>query len=159
MSSWYPSYIVGALRSLSVREIAYSAIAGVVTFALVGTLTALWNNPFFVRMTPAAGFELALLTVQSLLGGLYLGVRTSACAIKTAGSGGILGFLGVACPVCNKILVAIFGSGLLLTYFEPVRLYVGLVGTVALWFALDRKLRVRAAVRPAIAQREPVASI
>ena len=159
MSSWYPSYVVGALRSLSVREIIYSAIAGVVAFALVGTLTALWNNPFFVRMTPAAGFELALLTVQSLLGGLYLGLRTPACAIKTAGSGGILGFLGVACPVCNKILVAIFGSGLLLSYFEPVRLYVGLVGTVALWFALDRKLRVRAAVTPVTAQREPVASI
>lgn len=159
MSSWYPSYIGGALRSLSVREIVYSAFAGVAAFALIGTLAALWNNPFFVRMTPAAGFELALLGVQSLLGGLYLGLRTPACAIKAAGSGGILGFLGVACPVCNKILVAVFGSGLLLSYFEPVRLYVGLAGTVALWFALDRKLRARAAVSPAMAQREPVASV
>jgi hypothetical protein len=71
-------------------------------------------------------------------------VRTPICAAKAAGSGGILGFLGVACPVCNKLLLAIFGSGVLLSYFEPIRLYVGLLGVAALAWAVWRKLIVRA---------------
>lgn len=122
-----------------------SALFAILGFAVVGTVTALWPNPYFVRMTPAAGFEMALLAAQCLLGGLYLGIRAPSCGLKSAGSGGILGFLGVACPICNKILLAIFGSGLLLTYFEPIRLYVGLLGTAVLLFALYRKLGTRAA--------------
>lgn len=113
-------------------------------FMLVGTVTALWSNPWFVRMTPAAGFEVALLAAQCLLGGLYLGIRAPSCGVKSAGSGSVLGMLGVACPICNKVLLAIFGSGLLLTYFEPIRLYVGLLGTGILLFALYRKLAARA---------------
>lgn len=53
-----------------------------------------------------------------------------------AGVGGVLGFLGVACPVCNKILLLLFGGELLLTYFEPVRLYVAAVGTAILAVAV-----------------------
>lgn len=53
-----------------------------------------------------------------------------------AGVGGVLGFLGVACPVCNKILLLLFGGELLLTYFEPVRLYVAAAGTAILAVAV-----------------------
>ena len=135
---------IKTLQTLTVRELAASAVFAAAGFFLVGTVTALWANPWFVRMTPAAGFEAALLAVQCLLGGLYLGIRAPSCAVKSAGSGSILGVLGVACPICNKVLLAIFGSGLLLTYFEPVRLYVGLLGTGILLFALYRKLTIRA---------------
>lgn len=133
-----------AFRGLGAREVVLSLVFAVVGFVAIGTLTALWQNTLFTRMTPTAGYEYALLAAQSLLGGLYFGVRTPACALKTAGSGGILGFLGVACPVCNKLLLAVFGSGLLLSYFEPVRLYVGLLGTVILFWAVSRKLVLRA---------------
>lgn len=102
---------------------------------------ALWENPLFVRMTPTSGFEVALLAIQSVALGLYLGTRRPSCAAGTASVGGVLGFLGIACPVCNKILVMIFGSGLLLTYFEPIRIYVALAGallmSLALWWRLS----------------------
>jgi len=135
---------IKTLQALTVRELAASVGFAVVGFMLVGTVTALWSNPWFVRMTPAAGFEVALLAAQCLLGGLYLGIRAPSCGVKSAGSGSVLGMLGVACPICNKVLLAIFGSGLLLTYFEPIRLYVGLLGTGILLFALYRKLAARA---------------
>lgn len=135
-----------ALGGLSASEVAFSFLFTAAGFVAVGTLTALWQNPLFTRMTPTAGYEYALLAAQSLLGGLYFGVRTPACALKAAGSGGVLGFLGVACPVCNKLLLAAFGSGLLLSYFEPVRLYVGLLGTVILFWAVGQKLALRVPV-------------
>lgn len=133
-----------AVRGLSAREVVFSLLFATAGFVAIGTLTALWQNTLFTRMTPTAGYEYALLAAQCLLGGLYFGVRTPACALKAAGSGGILGFLGVACPVCNKLLLAVFGSGLLLSYFEPVRLYVGLLGTVILIWAVGQKLVLRA---------------
>ncbi len=99
-------------------------------FVALGTVAALWDNPLFVRMTPAGDSEIALLALLALLLGVYTAVRRPQCSVRTAGVGGVLGFLGVACPVCNQILLLVFGGELLLTYFEPIRLYVGAVGAV-----------------------------
>ncbi len=60
-----------------------------------------------------------------------MAIRRPFCSTKTAGVGGVLGFIGVACPVCNKVLLLLFGGDLLLTYFEPVRVYVAAVGVLA----------------------------
>lgn len=121
------------------RDVLLSGVIGASAFAFLGTVTALWPNPFFIRMTPAAGFETAILAAQSLLTGLYLGVRRPACSPGWAGAGGVLGVLGVACPVCNKVLLLTFGAGLLLEYFEPVRIYVGLAGLAMIAYASWRK--------------------
>jgi len=135
-----------------------SAAFAVAAFGLFGTVAALWTNPLFVRMTPTSGFEVALLAVQSAALGLYLGIQRPACAVKTASAGGVLGFLGVACPVCNKILMMIFGGSLLLTYFEPVRIYVALAGAalmlVALWWKFS-SVTTRAGGSPAGAVPSP----
>jgi hypothetical protein len=60
----------------------------------------------------------------------------AACADRAAGMGGILGFVGIACPVCNKLLLMLFGGELLLTYFEPIRLYVAAAGAAILAAAI-----------------------
>lgn len=57
-----------------------------------------------------------------------------------AGAGAVIGFLGIACPVCNKVLVFLVGSTLLLEYFEPVRPYVALGGVALLALAIRLKL-------------------
>lgn len=125
---------------LTGKESTKSLLIAAGTFVLIGTVTALWANPLFTRMTPTSGYEYWLLIAESLLVGLYFGMRKPVTT-KTCGTvGGILGFLGIACPVCNKLLLFLFGSGLLLSYFEPIRLYVGIIGILLLAFSVQRNL-------------------
>ncbi len=123
------------------------------SFLLLGTVAALWENPVFIRMTPAGNLEIILLGAMSVLLGAYVAVRRPACSIRTAGTGGVLGFIGVACPVCNKLLMLIFGGELLLTYFEPVRIYVAAAGAlvvaVAVWIEWTRRTEAVSVARHA----------
>ena len=130
------------MRAASARGLARGSAVAAAMFVALGTVAALWDNPFFMRMTPAGGFEVALLLLQSVLAGMYVGLPQSPCGKRTAGAGAIIGFLGIACPVCNKVLVLLVGSALLLEYFEPLRLYVALGGgallALAVWLKLAR---------------------
>jgi len=125
--------------SLSLSQILKGLAVALGSFVALGTVAALWENPLFVRMTPAGDPEVVLLGLLSVLLGTYVAIRRPFCPAKTAGVGGVLGFIGVACPVCNKILMVLFGGDLLLTYFEPVRVYVAGVGVLAVAAAVARE--------------------
>ena len=130
-----------------VKAIARGVAVAAAMFAGLGTAAALWENPLFMRMTPTGGFEITALLLQSALAGLYVGLPTQ-CGARTAGAGGVIGFLGIACPVCNKVLMMLFGSTLLLEYYEPVRLHLALGGVallaVAIWLKLTRRDCIKA---------------
>ena len=110
-----------------------------VSFVGLGTVAALWENPLFIRMTPVGDVEILLLGALSVLLGVYTVIRRPFCSIKAAGAGGVLGFLGVACPVCNKILLLLFGGELLLTYYEPARIYIAAAGVLVAAIVLARE--------------------
>ena len=122
-------------------------IAGSI-FAMLGTVTALWQNPFFIRMTPITIWDFVILGLEALLLGMYLGIRAPACGVARASLGGVFGFLGFGCSICNQLLILIFGASFLLTYFEPYRYLVGFAGIAMLILALVRKLRLRAMQTP-----------
>lgn len=132
-----------SLSTVTLREWVRIIVLTTVIFCVIGTITALWPNPIFVRMTPSAGYEVGLLGIEALLMGLYFGLDAPACRVSLVGGGGALGFLGVACPVCNKVLVLLFGNSVLLTYFEPIRPLVGAVGIALMIVALLFRLRLR----------------
>jgi len=117
-----------------------SLIIATIVFVMMGTLTALWNNPYFIRMTPVTGWDYVILSLESMLIGLFIGIRRPRCATKKAGIGGVFGFLGFGCSICNKLLLLLFGSSFLLTYFEPIRYYVGAIGILIFTFALYQKI-------------------
>lgn len=135
-----------------IKRIAWGVGVAAAMFVGLGTVAALWNNPLFMRMTPTGGFEIALLLLLSVLAGLYVGLPQTECGKRTAGTGGVIGFLGIACPVCNKILLLLFGSALLLEYYEPMRLYLALGGVallaVAIWLKVTRRGCVESLLRP-----------
>lgn len=138
-------------REITERRIAIGAAVAVGAFLALGTVAALWDNPLFIRMTPAGGWEISLLAAMSVMSGVFIAIRRPFCSVKGAGAGGILGFLGVACPVCNKILLIIFGGELLMTYYEPVRIYLAALGALLIgWMVVREWLLTRpAAAEPA----------
>ena len=122
--------ILGMKQHPILSRVLKGLAVAIASFIGFGTVAALWDNPLFIRMTPAGGFEIVLLTLLSVLLGVYVAIRRPFCSAKTATASGIVGFIGIACPVCNKILLLLFGGELLLTYFEPVRIYVAAVGVL-----------------------------
>ncbi len=125
--------------NMSLSRILKGLAVALGSFAGLGTIAALWQNPLFVRMTPAGDLEVMVLGLLSVLLGTYVAIRRPFCSVKTVGVGGVLGFIGVACPVCNQILLLLFGGDLLLTYFEPVRIYVAGVGVLVVAAAVVRE--------------------
>lgn len=133
---------------LTGRRITHGVIVAVLAFAALGTVSAVWENSFFIRMTPAAGPEIILLALLALSSGLFVTVRRPACASKRAGAAGVLSFLGFACPVCNKILLYLFGGELLMSYFEPVRIYVGIFGIALMVWLIVREYQMWESIAP-----------
>ncbi|MGD9725005.1 MAG: hypothetical protein AB7M05_08740 [Alphaproteobacteria bacterium] len=131
---------------ISPRSVTKGVLTAMASFFVIGSVAALWPNPVFVRMTPAGDWEVGLLAVQSILLGAYFSVRRPACRAKAASAGGVLNFLGVACPVCNKVLLLIFGWDVLMTYFEPIRLPLAAVGVLVTFLAVVLEWRRRDAV-------------
>jgi len=130
------------------RRLFAGAATAIAVFGALGTVSALWQNPLFVRMTPAGDFEITFLALLALLSGAYVIIRRPFCSNKKAGAGGVIGFIGIACPVCNKILLMVFGGELLLTYFEPVRIYVAALGVlITAWAVVHEWRRRQPAVR------------
>ena len=62
-------------RDYSLKQVLKGVTVAAAAFVALGTVAALWENPFFVRMTPAGGWEIALLAILSLLLGLYVFIR------------------------------------------------------------------------------------
>jgi hypothetical protein len=133
--------VIRAVHALRNNRWAMGMAVAVAVFGLLGTVSALWTNPFFIRMTPAGALEIVLLGVLAALSGMYMAVRRPACGNYTAGSGGVLGFVGIACPTCNKLFLLLIGSEALLSYFEPVRVYVAMAGIAVLAYAVLRERR------------------
>lgn len=124
------------------KHIGLGILFSVAAFILYGIPTAIIPNPFFKRMTSST-LDLGLLIVTAILLGSYLSLylyskKKSKASNIAAASGGLAGIFVFACPVCNVLLVSLFGSALLLTYFEPIRPLLGIliVGilAVALYF-------------------------
>ena len=128
--------------------IAFFIAAGTaaILYIIFGSVTAIIPNPFFTRMTPVGWLEHASLITTSLLLGIYIGLIYYGKATKkdkvcnaTATTGGIFGFLTFGCSICNKILVFFLGVVGVLTYFEPIRPFLGVFSILFLGFSIIQK--------------------
>jgi len=120
---------------MTLGSVAKGVLIAVGSFVFLGTVAALWQNPFFIRMTPTSGFEIGLLALQAILLGVYISIPVPACAVKLAN------YVGIACPICNKLLLALFGASTLLTYLEPVRIYFAVGGVLLMSIATTVRWR------------------
>ena len=73
------------LKQISLNEWLSTLIIASAAFLLLGTITALWNNSFFIRMTEVSVWDYIILSFESLLIGLFFGIQAPHCATKKAG--------------------------------------------------------------------------
>lgn len=130
-------------------------LVALLVFAISGTVTAVWANPLFVRMTPVGGWELPATALLAALAGLSAALWVSSCRIGGAGGGGALGFLGIACPTCNKILLFVFGGEALLAWFDPLRPYLTALGLGLMAVAARAAAARYRSARVAVGQTDP----
>jgi hypothetical protein len=137
------------------RALAHRPVPGFVALSIgatlayllaVGVVTAVIPTPLFVRLTPVTLPNLVFWIVPALLVGplvaaSILPVAPRTCAVANRGlAGGVLSFLAVGCPLCNKLVVLALGTSGALTYFEPVQPLLGLVSVGLLAYALWLRL-------------------
>lgn len=122
------------------------AVAGVIgTALLIGVPTGIIQTPFYHRMTPVVWWNYPVWALTALLSGLILAtyVRTSdpTATSRSSFAGGLLSFLAVGCPICNKIVVAAIGISGALNIWAPVQPVLGVLSLGLLGWALSRRLR------------------
>lgn len=143
----------GALATLAAwpaRQWLIAAALGVGVFLVVGMPTGVVPTPVFGRPVPVTWWAPWSLAVTAVLGGLVLAtwVRTSAPGVsdderplRRAGIGGLLAYLAVGCPVCNKLVVAAVGTSGALSWFAPLQPVLAVASVVVLAVALRARLR------------------
>ena len=127
-------------------RLALIAISAAVAVAVVSAIpTAIIANPWFTRMTPVYLDQYVYWVGTSILAGMLLatyltGPKSIAGGAGGAG-GGMLGYLAIGCPVCNKLIVALLGVSGAMDYFAPAQPFLGALGMVLLALALGYRLR------------------
>lgn len=129
------------------RFVGLSVGASVAYMLAVGVVTAVIPTPLFVRMTPVTVSNLVFWIVPALLFGPLVASSVVPVASQTCDvanrtvAGGMLSFLAVGCPVCNKLVVLALGASGALAYFEPIQPLLGLLSVGLLGYALWLRLR------------------
>ena len=116
-----------------------TTLAAATGLAAIGLTTAIFENWFFVRMTPVRAQDYVIWILSSALMGLIVGSYFVASSTSGDGkilSGGLLSVLAVGCPTCNKLVVLLLGTTGALTFFAPIQLYIGVASVLLLGWTL-----------------------
>jgi hypothetical protein len=124
------------------------ALAATAVFVLVVAVpTDLVDTPVFGREIPPTWWAWPALLVASLLGGLLTATYVRApsqpdrAASRRGGwVGGLLTYVAVGCPVCNKLVLLALGSAGAIAWFEPFQPVLQGVAVVVLLWALRSRL-------------------
>lgn len=133
-------------RRRAAAFVALSVVAAVAYGAAIAVPTAIIPNPLFTRMTPPTAWSWLFWLLPALLFGplaasYVVALRRPGCAADGATMGaGLLSFLAVGCPVCNKVVVALMGVSSALTYFQPIQPLLGAASVALLAYGLKLRL-------------------
>ena len=132
------------LALFNLRSWVIAAAGGAATMALIAIPTSIIDNPFFIRMLPVRPQDYVIWILTGLLAGLIIGTYTLGTSSASGGkavSGGLLSFLAVGCPICNKLILILLGTSGALTYFAPLQLYLGIASLALLGWALHLRVK------------------
>jgi hypothetical protein len=141
------------MRSWTWRRWATAAVVSILTAIVIGVPTGIIETPFYTRMTPVLWWNYPVWAASAVLTGLLVAtyVRPPAALSKPGAgrvtAGGVLTFLAVGCPICNKIVVALIGVSGALNLWAPIQPPLGLVSLALLGYGLYIGLRGERACR------------
>lgn len=134
------------LRTWPVRRWLTAALSAIGTVAVIGVPTVLIPNPVFGREVAPTWWAWPVLAGTAVLAGLLaatyvrLPEAERATAAKAGLAGGILSYLAVGCPVCNKLALLALGYTGALQWFAPIQPWLAVAGLGLLGYALHRRL-------------------
>ena len=150
---------LGTLLSWSVRRWLVAAAVSLGTLLVLGLPTAVIANPVFGRTIAPTPWAMNVLIATSILAGLLTAtyVRNDGPApirsrsvpdvvpgprsARSGAVGGLLAYLAIGCPVCNKVVLIALGATGAVRIFAPVQPYLAAAGLLALAWALVVRLR------------------
>ena len=147
-------------RGWSARRHLVAAGAAALTVLVVAVPTAMIPTPVFGREVAVTAWAWPVLLVTAALSGVLSAsyVRDRATTPPDTGlavapvvtederpgrfgaAGGLLTFLAVGCPVCNKLALLALGYAGAIQWFAPVQPVLGVAGVVLLGYATVRRL-------------------
>lgn len=123
----------------------------VASLLILGIPSAIIPNPIFTRIVPTQPFNVVVWLISGLLLGVtaatYAGVPSSVRHREHGeqaglGLGGVAAYFAIACPVCNKLVVAVLGLSGALTVFAPLQPVIGAASVLLLAGTLAWRLRI-----------------
>ncbi len=130
-----------------------AAATAVVVVVLVGVPTDLIDTPLFSREIPPTWWAWPSLAASAALSGLlaatYVGPSAGVAATDDPANGrrglaaGVLTYLAVGCPVCNKLALVALGASGAVTWFAPFQPLLQVVALALLTWAVVLRLRTR----------------
>jgi hypothetical protein len=131
------------------RAVFSFVVGGVLTALLLGVPTDVIPNGFFSRMTPVEAYAVPVLVATSVLSGLllatWLGMEATSCPVRTSRSagtaGGVLAWLAIGCPVCNKLVLLALGTSGALTWFAHLQPWLAAASVALLAGSLAWRIR------------------
>lgn len=122
-----------------------AAIAGaIVTFLVLGIPTDIVPNPVFGRAIEPTWWSLPVLIATSVLSGMllatYINTNSFDRSARVGGVGGLMAYLAIGCPVCNKVVLVALGTTGAMNWFAPVQPYLGIAALVVIAYALRKRL-------------------
>ena len=113
--------------------------AAAVSAGVMGIPTVMFNNPWFVRMTATRPQDYVVWVGSALLIGVITGTyagRPRGGGDGRALAGGLLAYLAIGCPICNKLVVVLLGVSGALSVFGPAQLVIGIASLLLLGWTL-----------------------
>ncbi|PZT71254.1 hypothetical protein DN402_03945 [Streptomyces sp. SW4] len=148
-----------ALASWRPARWAVAGAGAVLTAVAVGVPTAVVPSPLFSRAVPVEWWNRPVLAATAVLAGLLLatfvrlpgtgrhpdgppaaGPSIAGPGARLGSAGGLLAFLAVGCPVCNKVVLLLAGASGALTYWAPLQPLLAVASLVLLAEATLRRL-------------------
>ena len=131
------------LHGWSARQWGAGVAGAALAAVLIGIPTGIIHTPFYHRMTLVTWWSYPAWALTAVLEGVLAAtyVRAGRASTGQATAGGVLSFLAVGCPVCNKLVVLAVGASGALSYWAPIQPFLALASAGLLAFAVYQRLR------------------